>query len=97
MDKSITKVQETLSERLIMIDVLVDKLHEDQEVTKVSHKSESHQAPILDICEDVDQKYKKLGDTISKLKEKFDYYKNVQKCSNLRLWRDETPSVFYRN
>uniref|UniRef100_A0A4W5NDA7 non-specific serine/threonine protein kinase n=1 Tax=Hucho hucho TaxID=62062 RepID=A0A4W5NDA7_9TELE len=34
MDKGITKIQETLSERLSKIDVLVDKLHEDQKVTK---------------------------------------------------------------
>lgn len=34
MDKGITKIQETLSECLSKIDVLVDKLHEDQKVTK---------------------------------------------------------------
>lgn len=33
----------------------------------------------------MDQKYKKLEDAISKLEEKFDYYKNVQRRSNLRL------------
>jgi hypothetical protein len=34
MDKGITKIQETLSERLGKIDVLVDKLHKDHKVTK---------------------------------------------------------------
>jgi predicted aldo/keto reductase-like oxidoreductase len=34
MDEGITKIQETLSEHLSKIDVLVDKLHEDQIVTK---------------------------------------------------------------
>ena len=34
MNKGITKIQETLSEHLWKMYVLVDKLHEDQKVTK---------------------------------------------------------------
>ena len=68
MDKGITKIQETLSERISKIDVLVDKLHEDQKVTKGRvTKSEDHadqQAAILEVHEDVYQKHKKLEDSV---------------------------------
>ena len=64
MDEGITKIQETLSEHLSKIDVLVDKLHEDQIVTKgrvimLEKAHADHQAAILDVHEEVDQKYKK--------------------------------------
>ena len=65
MDKGITKIQMTISEHLSKIDVLVDKLHEDQKVTKgrvtkLEKYHSDHQAAILDVREDMEPKYKKL-------------------------------------
>jgi hypothetical protein len=83
MDKGKTKIQATLSERLSKIDVLVDKLHEDQKVTKglvtkLEKDHADHQAAILDVCEEMDQKYKRLEDAISKLEDTFYYYETLR-------------------
>eukprot|EP00063_Salmo_salar_P022936 XP_013997771.1 PREDICTED: septin-10-like [Salmo salar] len=64
MNKGITKIQETLPGCPSKIDVLVNKLHKNQKVTKgqvskLEKDHADHQAAILDVCEDVDQKYKK--------------------------------------